>query len=80
MREGVTGECCSDSASCLDPSHVTEMPGEGGETGGPESVLVCPFPVCPWALEKSDLFPPQGDVFVTVDMLNSAGIQVVSKT
>ena len=38
------------------------------------------FPLCPWALEKSDLFPPQGDVFVTVDVLSSAGIQVVSKT
>lgn len=78
MREGVTGECCSDSASCLDPSHGTEMPGEGGETGGTRELAT--FPVCPWALEKSDLFPPQGDVFVTVDMLNSAGIQVVSKT
>ena len=32
-----------------------------------------------WTLEKSYLFPPQGDVFVAVDMLNSAGIEVVAE-
>lgn len=40
------------------------------------------FLVCPVGYRKKQtyLFPPQGDVFVTVDMLTSTGIKVVSET
>ena len=42
------------------------------------------FLVCPVGYRKKTkqtcLFPPQGDVFVTVDMLTSTGIKVVSET
>lgn len=41
------------------------------------------FLVCPVGYREKKttcLFPPQGDVFVTVDMLTSTGITVVSET
>ena len=42
------------------------------------------FLVCPVGYRKKKkktcLFPPQGDVFVTIDMLTSTGIKVVSET
>ena len=55
---------------------------EGGETGSgswPRSWCV------QWVIEKKKkkkktLFPPQGDVFVTIDKLTSTGIKVVSET
>ena len=42
------------------------------------------FLVCPMGYikkkKKKTLFPPQGDVFVTIDKLTSTGIKVVSET
>ena len=42
--------------------------------------LVCPMGYREKKKKKKTLFPPQGDVFVTIDKLTSTGIKVVSET
>ena len=42
--------------------------------------LVCPMGYRKKKKQKKTLFPPQGDVFVTIDKLTSTGIKVVSET
>ena len=42
--------------------------------------LVCPMGYRKKKKKNKTLFPPQGDVFVTIDKLTSTGIKVVSET